>query len=216
MSIEDAARDARLTLYFTPGSCSLAPLAALEEAGAAYKLVRVDLAAGEQRSARYLAINPRGRVPTLAINGRPMGENVAILTYLAHRYPEAGLLPLHEPETLGRAYELLAWLTSTVQVSVSQVFRPARFTDEEEVQVGLRRDGPALVAGHFEAIEAGLTGDWALGLDFSVLDPLLLVFWRWGERLALPMDRYVRWAAHTARVRERACVRRALEREAAA
>ena len=39
-----------LTLYYTPGTCAQAVRIALEEAGAAHQLVRVDFAAGQQRT----------------------------------------------------------------------------------------------------------------------------------------------------------------------
>ena len=47
-----------LTLYYTPGTCALAVRIALEEAAAPHQLVRVDFAAGQQRTPEYLAINP--------------------------------------------------------------------------------------------------------------------------------------------------------------
>ena len=56
----------QLTLYYTPGTCAQAVRIALEEAGAPYDLVRVDFAAGQQRTPEYLAVNPKGRVPALA------------------------------------------------------------------------------------------------------------------------------------------------------
>ena len=39
-----------LKLYFAPGSCALASHIALEEAGAAYEAVRLNLASGDQRA----------------------------------------------------------------------------------------------------------------------------------------------------------------------
>jgi glutathione S-transferase len=57
------------TLYWSPGSASMAPHACLEEAGAAYTLKRVDTSKGEHQSADYLSLNPKGKVPTLVIDG---------------------------------------------------------------------------------------------------------------------------------------------------
>ena len=54
-----------LTLYYAPMTCALASHIVLEQAGADYQAVRVDFAREEQRSAGYLAINPKGRVPAL-------------------------------------------------------------------------------------------------------------------------------------------------------
>ena len=50
-----------LTLYYAPGSCALVSHIALQEAGADYETLALDLTKGEQRSPDYLAINPHGR-----------------------------------------------------------------------------------------------------------------------------------------------------------
>ena len=54
-----------LTLYYTPHTCALATHIALEEAGAEYKLIKIDFKKAEQRSQEFLALNPKGRVPAL-------------------------------------------------------------------------------------------------------------------------------------------------------
>ncbi len=82
-----------LTLYFAPGSSSMAPHIALHEVGAQFESRPISLAKKENRTPAYLAINPEGHVPTLLIDGRALTEVAAILFYLARRFPEAGLLP---------------------------------------------------------------------------------------------------------------------------
>ena len=49
-----------LTLYFSPGACSLASHIGLEETGAPYEAKPTLLANGEQKTEEYLKINPRG------------------------------------------------------------------------------------------------------------------------------------------------------------
>jgi glutathione S-transferase len=203
-----------LKLYYAPGSCSLAALVALEEAGATFEAVALDLAAGDQRSAEYLAINPRGRVPTLALDGNAIGETVAILTTLAHLFPDADLLPSSSPLALGRAYERMSWLASTAHVSIAQIWRTERFTREPAAVRGLQEDGRRNVATHFETIEGWVGDGWVLD-DYSVLDPYVLVFWRWGERLGLDMSAFPGWKRHSARMLARPAVSAALAREQA-
>lgn len=74
-------------------------LFALEEHGAAYELVTVDLMSGEQKSPAYLALNPTGRVPTLVDGDWHLWESNAILEYLAARYPDKALGPRSARET---------------------------------------------------------------------------------------------------------------------
>lgn len=51
--------DADPTLFYSPGSCSLASQLLLEETGVAFKAVRVLLSADEHKTPAFLAINPK-------------------------------------------------------------------------------------------------------------------------------------------------------------
>ena len=55
------------TLYYNPGTASMCVHQALIEANAPYRLVLVDLQAGQQRDPAYLKLNPNGVVPTMLI-----------------------------------------------------------------------------------------------------------------------------------------------------
>ena len=82
-----------LTLYFAPGSSSMAAHIALHEVGAAFESRPLSFARKETGTPAFLAINPEGKVPTLLIDGRPLTEVAGILFWLAKRFPEAKLLP---------------------------------------------------------------------------------------------------------------------------
>ena len=90
-----------MTLYFSPGACSLASHIGLEETGAPYEIKPILLAKGQQRTEAYLKINPRGKVPALSVDGKILVENTAILTYLARRFPEKRLMPTDPAEEEG-------------------------------------------------------------------------------------------------------------------
>ncbi|WOO76622.1 Glutathione S-transferase GST-60 [Vanrija pseudolonga] len=67
-------------------------LAELAPLGATYDIVDINLRAGEQKAASYLALNAKGRVPTLTFdNGKPVTETGAIAALLAEAYPAAKL-----------------------------------------------------------------------------------------------------------------------------
>ena len=72
-----------LKLYYSPNACSLASHIALAEAGAEFEAVRLDFKSGEQRSERYLAINPKGRVPALETPQGVLTENPVILGWIS-------------------------------------------------------------------------------------------------------------------------------------
>ncbi len=80
-----------LTFYYAAETCALASHIAFEEAGAAYRTVRIDFATAQQRSPEYLAINPKGRVPVLVTERGNLTETPAILAFIAQTYPRADL-----------------------------------------------------------------------------------------------------------------------------
>lgn len=206
-----------LQLYFAPGSSSLAPLVALEELDIPYVGHRLDLTAGDQRKPDYLKVNPRGRVPTLVVDGQPVTEVLAILTYLAHRYPHSELLPLADPLKLAKAYEVMSWFASTVHVAFAQIARPERYADDEATKAALATPGEARFARTLTDIEhlARGPGPWLLGDAFSVVDAYALVIWRWAERRSIDTALYPAWNAKAGRAFARPSVVRALRKEAA-
>ena len=110
-----------LTLYYSPGACSLAPHIALEEAGATYALQLVSIPKGEQQAPEYLNVNPRGKIPALRTDEGVLTENVAILTYIARLFPYAKLLP-EEPIGMARCISHMAWLSNTVHPAFTTLF----------------------------------------------------------------------------------------------
>jgi glutathione S-transferase len=205
-----------LKLYFAPGASSLAPLVALEEAGATYDGERLLLADSQQRHPDFLAINPRGRVPVLVADGQVITENVAILTAIAQRFPTSNLLPFETPSLLARSYELIGWFGSGVHVAFAEVFRPERFTDDEAAKAALKTGGRRNVLLAFEEIEAILRdapGGWLVGDRFTAVDPYALVFWRWAGRLNIQTEDYPAFTAHASRLLQRPSVQRAIARE---
>jgi len=82
-----------IKLYEFGPSRSARCLWTLAELGVPFERVEVDLRKGEHRGPEFLAINPMGRVPALAVDGLVLTESFAICTWLADRFPEAGLIP---------------------------------------------------------------------------------------------------------------------------
>jgi glutathione S-transferase len=200
-----------IKLYYAPGSCAFAPLVALEEAGLRYSAIKVDFGANEQRSDAFLEINPRGRVPTLQVDGLTITENIAVLTFIANAAPEAHLLPLRDPPRLAEAYERMSWFASGIHVTIAQLWRSGRFTDDADAQQLLQNAAPARLEAAFDEIEERLGSPWILGADYSVVDAYAAVFYRWASgRLAMDVGRYPRWRAHFERLNARPAVQRAI------
>src|SRR5947199_6045360 len=103
-----------LTLYFAPGSSSMAVHIALHEIGAPFEARPMSFKNKDMRAATFLALNPEGKVPVLVIDGRPLTEVAAILFYLARRFPQAGLLPRDDPEAEAQALSWMSFCASSL------------------------------------------------------------------------------------------------------
>jgi glutathione S-transferase len=70
----------------------------LEEMGLAYRLRPVDLLAGVEHDAEFLAVNPAGFIPAIVDGDVTMVESIAIMEYLMARHGPTPLAPAaHDP-----------------------------------------------------------------------------------------------------------------------
>jgi glutathione S-transferase len=203
-----------LKLYYAPNTCALASHIALEEAGAPYETVRIDFAATKQRTPDYLAINPKGRVPSLVTERGVLTETPAILVFIAQSFPEARLAPLEDAFALARVQAFNSYLCSTVHVAHSHRMRGTRWADEPEAIAAMQRKVPQSVGECFGLIEREmLAGPWVMGETYTICDPYLFTLTQWldgdgVDRRALPkVDN------HFQRMRERPRVRKAIAEE---
>jgi len=204
-----------IALYYSPGSCSLAPHIVLNEIGQPFELRKFATADRANYSAEYLAINPKGHIPALQIDGFVLTEDPAILAYLGRRFPGAGLYPADASEAEARCLELLAWSSNTVHVAYAQLFRPERFVPNEENYPAVKESGRVNYERCLADIEKRLQGqEYAVGTRFTVVDPFWLVFYRWGVRSSYDMrNRFPAYTAYAERLCERSSVQRALSVE---
>ncbi|WP_437970941.1 glutathione S-transferase family protein [Sorangium sp. So ce260] len=96
----------------------------LQELGVNFEAIPVNLMAGEHRRPEFLEINPAGKVPALVDGDLVLTESVAIVLYLAEKYPDKGLLPR---DLRGRA-EANRWLLFTTTELEQPLWRIARHT----------------------------------------------------------------------------------------
>ncbi|MEH2544833.1 glutathione S-transferase [Bradyrhizobium sp. AZCC 2262] len=218
---------AKHRLYYSPGSCSMAVHIVLEEIGEPYdqKLVSASgLKEGEMTATQeWKAMNPKGRVPALlGVAGRIGGaedlltEGPAILIYLARTNPSAKLLPA-EPAAEARCIEWMNWLAGNVHaMSYGQIWRPQRFTNDENSFPALRIRGKENISDQYAYIESLLSDgrQWAVPEGYTVVDPYLFVFYYWGTRIDLDMrGLYPAWTRLTARTIARPAVQRMMANE---
>ena len=196
-----------LTLYFTPGACSLAAHIVLEESGQKYEKQRVDTAKGEQRSEAYLKLNPQGRVPVLILdNGEALSENTAILPYLGKRF---GLWPSDpNPMAEAKALSLVGFFAASVHPAHAHFGRPERYAADPAAFPTIKETGLKTFHGYLKQIDGMLAGrEWFFD-RYSVLDAYSLVFYAWGFRRELPMQELENYTALKDRMLQRPAVQR--------
>jgi glutathione S-transferase len=201
-------RSRHVTLFHAPNTRSSGVRILLEELGADHEVHPINLGTNEQRGARYMAINPMGKVPAVLHHGALITEQPAIFIYLADLYPEAALAPaLNDP--LRGPY--LRWM-----IFYGSSFEPAL------VDRALKRTPAALSTspyGDFDTMLATLVqqlsqGPYMLGDKFSALDVLWGTALSWTTQFQLvPLLPEI--AAYMERVNSRPAVARAQALDAA-
>ena len=178
-----------------------------------YETQRLNLANGDQRQPEYLKLNPRGRVPTLVVDGEVLTENVGIVTYVAGGLAAAKLWP-KDTWHQAKAVSTMAWLSNTVHPSYGHYLRPARYADDEPSQESIKAKGKTMYEGYLREIDGLLEGrKWSIGDHFTAVDGYLVVFYRWGNRAGLPMRSMKNYAALVERVLERPAVAKVMADE---
>jgi glutathione S-transferase len=202
-----------MTLYFSPGACSLASHIGLEETGAPYETKPILLAKGQQRTEAYLKINPRGKVPALSVDGKILVENTAILTYLARRFPEKKLMPT-DPAEEARCIGTMCWFSSIVHPSYQRSSRPERFAEGEAAQAAVKEIGRKSFWANCQEIDSMFQGNnWIMGSEYTLVDPYALVFYGWGVRGGFPMKELGAYTAWQDRMMKRPTVQKSVESE---
>ena len=195
--------------HFTPGTVALAPLIVLHEIDVAYIPRRVDFASAAQRSDGYRAINPKGRVPTLVVDGEVLTETPAILAYLAQTHPGARLIP-DDAMGFAQVQSVNAYLCATVHVAHAHRMRGARWVDGEDHEAAMRAKVPQTMTACFAHIEKHmLRGPWVMGERYSIADPYLYTIAGWLKGDGVDIAEFPGVAAHVATMEERAAVQAA-------
>jgi glutathione S-transferase len=201
-----------MTLFFAPDSCARVPLIALEEIGNPYKLELVAFVSGQHKSPEYLALNPKAKVPTLVVDGEPLTENVAILSWLAERFPQAGLLPeFHDDFARARLIADLTYCASGLHPIVTRLRIPHFFCDTAEGSRRVFEMAELAMHPNFDLIERRLgISRWWYGEHWSIVDAY--INWVWFRVTGTQFDgsAYPNLRRHDAQMKERPAVQRAL------
>lgn len=168
-----------MQLYYAPGTISVAVAIALEEAGLDYEAIKIDFANKEQTSPAYAQINPKSRVPALAVDGGILTETGALLDYIADIAPDADLRPT-DPVLLARMREVMYYLASTMHVNHAHKMRGSRWASKTSSYKDMQAKVPQTMADSCAHLsQYGLRGPFVLGDRLSLADCYLYVVCTW-------------------------------------
>jgi glutathione S-transferase len=184
-----------IVFYYAPWSSASPVASALAELGVPHEAVKFDLAKGDQKKPDFLALNPNGKVPTLVVDGAPMFEAVAIMTWLGEKFgvqkklwPRAGT-----PEHL----QALSW-SAWSYVSYAGALGLLAAATSERVSKDMHNAAQAayahtLLKGMLDVLDARLAKQGhILGADYSLADLIVASVIGYGVHVGQPVDAHPR------------------------
>jgi len=171
----------KLTLFYRPGACALAPHILL------HWLKREHEAVNAPRNDEYRRINPSGAVPALQFgDGSVLTQCNAILNYLAAEQGHRDLLGGEDIRQQAEVAKWAAFFTGDFHPAFFPVFAPGAYTNDagESARTNAKQAGIALVRRHLGTIEDGLTGRMCfVGSRYTIADAYSVPMLRWAAAL---------------------------------
>jgi len=203
-----------IELYYSPSTASMVVHWLLIELDIPHTLRRLDLDKREHKAPEYLAINPAGVVPALAIDGHAILESPAIAMHLADAYPAASLAP--PPGTLQRAryYQWFFFMANTLQPAYRAWFYPTEPAGEanSEASKAMARER---IETAWQRVDTHLVamGPYLLGERLSAADFMLTMLMRWSRNMPKPAHSWPALAKHAAMMKARPSFKEVYARE---
>ena len=170
-------------LYCLSGACSMAVHVVLNELGQDASIRMMSRETNEIKSREYIKINPRGNVPLLVEDGKPLREGAAQIVYLCDKHNS----PLLPKAGWGRA-QALQWLmfaNSTLHPAYSRTFWLAKNVPAGDAQDAAIKEARAQIQTLWNEVEEHLAAQGATyiaGKDITAADILLSVIANWSPQ----------------------------------
>jgi glutathione S-transferase len=175
-----------MKLYFSPRSRAVRPRWLLEELGVPYELVRVDLAAGEQKKPEHLAVHPHGAVPALVDGDLKLFESAAICAHLADKYPEKHLAPPLGTTDRALYYQWLVYSVATLEPPILQVFLNTIMLPEAQRSAAAAAEGRKGAEACAQVLEKALAGkSFLVGDHLTAADVMIASTLGWAQMMGI-------------------------------
>jgi glutathione S-transferase len=186
----------------------------LIELGEPHELVKVDIESGEHRKPEYLKLNPGGVVPTLVVDGRPLGESAALCMTLAERHPQAGFAPAVGHDLRSTYVSWMFFMSNTLQTAYHHWFypdQPAGQVSVEAVKAAARRR----IESCLDRVDRQIaqSGAYVIGDRATAADFLTTMLMRWARNMPKPATEWPAIAGYVKRMKARPSFKVLYERE---
>jgi GSH-dependent disulfide-bond oxidoreductase len=163
-----------IDLYFAPTPNGWKISIMLEELGIPYRVIPVNIRAGEQFKPEFLAISPNNRIPAIVDHQPSDGdgpfsafETGAILIYLADK---TGRLIPTELRARSQVIQWLMWQVSALGPMLGQHGHFALYAPEKIAYAIERYRDEAARLYHVLDVQLGKTGAFVAGSEYSIAD----------------------------------------------
>jgi glutathione S-transferase len=174
----------------------------LQELGVPFDAISVNLLSGEHKKPEFLAMNPAGKIPVLVDGDMVLTESIAIVVYLADKYPEKGFMPADR----GARAQVMRWLlfaTTELEQPLWRIARHSFLYPENKrlpADIALAREELAAMAAVLECHMVGR--EFVVGDSVSVADFVLGYTLDWAG-ISGALDGFPSLQAYVARLYER-------------
>lgn len=198
-----------MKLYYSPGTCSLAPHIVLKETSTPFTLVKTDIAAKKvEDGSDFFKVNPNGYVPALMLDdGTILTEAAVIVQYIADKAGATSLAPANG--TLPR-YQMQSWL-NFIATEIHKGFSPLFNKKMPEVGKAVAKerlfDRIKFLDGHLAKSE------YITGKSFTLPDAYLFTTLGWTKILNIDLAPYPNVVGYLGRIAARPAVQAAMRAE---
>lgn len=201
-----------IVLYYAPITCALAPYITLTEANAAFEVRPLNFRKQQNKSADYLKLNPKHKVPLLVVDGQPLTESAAIQIWIARNFPQANLLPADPWQEL-KAISLLSWCSSGIHPYLSRINSPPRVCDLPDTAQSVCGLAKEYLSETFQIADQMLAGRTYFFDHFTAPDAHFFWCCRRATQFEFDLSEFSNCAAHFERMKGRPSVEKLLAYE---
>ena len=200
-------------LFYYPRNASWAPHMLLKELGVDFELVLIDRKSEEQKSQKYLELNPTGRIPTLIDGDAVIFESAAICMHLCDSHPEGELVPKVNIERT-EFFQWLFYLVTAIQPEMMLYFYPEKHVAQGACAKSIVRSQEQRVTEMFSLIDSRLANSsYLAGSKITVCDFFLFMLSHWASGFTVAPLSFKHLGAHLRKLTNRPSIIAACETE---